>query len=132
MRSDAAHHTLLERNFREHLILVETIPAGLSLIASGRHDAFLCSKLIGTMVIKQHGLTNLEAGPPIPDYKRVFSFAVKKGDLELLEKLNQGLLIIKTNREYDRIYENGSPLTIPGGSCKNTSGPPSVLWLPSP
>jgi PAS domain S-box-containing protein len=105
MRSDAAHHALLERNFRDHLILVETIPAGLSLIASGRHDAFLCSKLIGTMVIKQHGLTNLEAGPPIPDYKRVFSFAVKKGDLELLEKLNQGLLIIKTNREYDRIYE---------------------------
>jgi ABC-type amino acid transport substrate-binding protein len=57
------------------------------------------------MVIKEHGLTNLEAGPPIPDYKRVFSFAVKKGDVELLEKLNQGLLIIKTNREYDRIYE---------------------------
>ena len=105
MRSDAAHHALLERNFRDRLILVETIPAGLSLIASGKHDAFLCSKLIGTMVIKEHGLTNLEAGPPIPDYKRVFSFAVKKGDVELLEKLNQGLLIIKTNREYDRIYE---------------------------
>jgi PAS domain S-box-containing protein len=105
MRSDAAHHALLERNFQDRLILVETIPAGLSLIASGKHDAFLCSKLIGTMVIKEHGLTNLEAGPPIPDYKRVFSFAVKKGDVELLEKLNQGLLIIKTNREYDQIYE---------------------------
>lgn len=105
MRSDAAHHALLERNFRDRLILVETIPAGLSLIASGKHEAFLCSKLIGTMVIKQHGLTNLEAGPPIPDYKRVFCFAVKKGDVELLEKLNQGLLIIKTNGEYDRIYE---------------------------
>jgi PAS domain S-box-containing protein len=56
-------------------------------------------------VINEHGLKNLEAGPPIPDYKRVFSFAVKKGDVELLEKLNQGLLIIKTNRVYDRIYE---------------------------
>lgn len=105
MRSDAAHHALLERNFRDRLILVETIPAGLSLIASGKHDAFLCSKLIGTMVIKEHGLTNLQAGPPIPDYKRVFCFAVKKGDVELLEKLNQGLLIIKTNGEYNRIYE---------------------------
>jgi PAS domain S-box-containing protein len=105
MRSDAAHHALLERNFRDRLILVETIPAGLSLIASGKHDAFLCSKLIGTIVINEHGLKNLEAGPPIPDYKRVFSFAVKKGDVELLEKLNQGLLIIKTNRVYDRIYE---------------------------
>ena len=105
MRSDAAHHALLERNFQSRLILVETIPAGLSLIASGKHDAFLCSKLIGTMVIKEHELKNLAAGPLIPDYKRVFSFAVKKGDTELLDKLNQGLLIIKTTHEYDRIYE---------------------------
>ncbi|RPJ00729.1 MAG: PAS domain S-box protein, partial [Deltaproteobacteria bacterium] len=105
MRSDAAHHALLERNFRGPLILVATIPEGLSLISSGKHDAFLCSKLIGTMSIKKHGLKGLTAGPPIPDYKRVFSFAVTKGHTELLEKLNQGLLIIKTNREYGRIYE---------------------------
>ncbi|MGE5894838.1 MAG: transporter substrate-binding domain-containing protein [bacterium] len=105
MRSDAAHHALLERNFQGRLVLVDTIPEGLSLISSGKHDAFLCSKLIGTMAIKKHGLKGLTAGPPIPDYKRVFSFAVKKGDTELLEKLNQGLLIIKTKGEYDRIYE---------------------------
>jgi len=105
MRSDAAHHQLLARHFQGRIIPVDTIPAGLALLSSGMHDAFLCSKLIGTMVIKEHGLKNLTAGPPIPDYKRVFSFAVKKGDAELLEKLNQGLLIIKTNREYDRIYQ---------------------------
>jgi PAS domain S-box-containing protein len=105
MRSDAAHHALLARNFQGRLILVDTIPEGLSLISSGKHDAFLCSKLIGTMSITKHKLKGLTAGPPIPDYKRVFSFAVKKGDVELLEKLNQGLLIIKTNRQYDRIYE---------------------------
>jgi len=105
MRSDAAHHALMERNFQGRLILVDTIPEGLSLISSGKHDAFLCSKLIGTVVIKEHGFKGLTAGPPIPDYKRIFSFAVKKGDTELLEKLNQGLLIIKTNKQYDRIYE---------------------------
>jgi signal transduction histidine kinase len=105
MRSDAAHHELLERHFPGHLILVDNIPAGLSLVASGKHDAFLCSKLIGVTVIKKKGLKGLTAGPPIPDYKRVFSFAVKKGDPELLEKLNQGLLIIKTSGEYERIYE---------------------------
>jgi diguanylate cyclase (GGDEF)-like protein len=105
MRSDAAHNELLERNFQGKLIPVDTIPAGLSLISSGKHDAFLCSKLIGTIILKNHGLTGLTAGPTIPDYKRVFSFAVKKGDKELLEKLNQGLLIVKTNGEYDRIYD---------------------------
>lgn len=105
MRSDAAHHELLERNFQGRLITVETIPDGLALVASGQHDAFLCSKLIGILEIKEHGIRGLVSGPPIPDYKRSFSFAVKKGNAELLEKLNQGLLIIKTNGEYERIYE---------------------------
>jgi ABC-type amino acid transport substrate-binding protein len=66
MRSDAPHHELLERNFQGNLILVDTIPAGLSLISSGKHDAFLCSKLIGTIILKKHGLTGLTAGPIPP------------------------------------------------------------------
>ena len=105
MRSDAAHHALQERNFQGTMILVDTIPTGLKLISSGKHNAFLCSKLIGVLSIKEHRITGLTPGPPIPDYKRVFSFAVKKGDTELLEMLNQGLLIIKSNGEYDRIYD---------------------------
>ncbi len=105
MRSGAAHHELLAHNFRGNLVLVDTIATGLSLISSGKHKALLCSKLIGTLLIKKQGLKGLSAGPPIPDYKRVFSFAVKKDDRQLLEKLNQGLLIVKTNGEYDRIYD---------------------------
>jgi ABC-type amino acid transport substrate-binding protein len=91
--------------FRRKVIPVDTIAEMFSLIASGKHDALLYPKLLGTLVIKERRLRGVSAGPPIPDYKRVFSFAVKKGDAELLEKLNQGLLIVKTNGEYDRIYE---------------------------
>ena len=105
MRSDYAHHALLENKFEGKLILVDTIPEGLRLVSSGKHDAFLCSKLIGTLAIKEHKINGLTVGPPIPDYKRTFSFAVKKGDAELLEKLNQGLHIIKLNGEYERIYQ---------------------------
>ncbi|MEI6125787.1 MAG: transporter substrate-binding domain-containing protein [Pseudomonadota bacterium] len=105
MLSDASHHALLKQKFKGEIITVETIPAGLSLIASGKHDAFLCSKLIGTMAISSHGIKGLRAGPVIPDYKRIFSFGVKKGSQELMDKLNEGLLIVKTNGEYARIYE---------------------------
>jgi PAS domain S-box-containing protein len=104
MRSDAAHHALVERHFDGRLILADSIPQGLALLASGKHDAFLGSKLIGTLAIKQTGIKGLTVGPPIPDYKRVFSFGVKKGATALVEQLNQGLLIVKTNGEYDRIY----------------------------
>lgn len=105
MRSDAAHHELLNRNFQGELALVETIPAGLSMVAAGKGDAFLCSKLIGSLAIKKHGIRGLTAGPFIPDYKRVFSVGVRKGADELREKLNQGLLIVKASGQYDRIYE---------------------------
>ena len=30
-------------------------------------------------------MKGLVSGPPIPDYKRVFSFAVRKGDEDLLK-----------------------------------------------
>jgi len=105
MRSDAAHHELLERKFQGQIVTVETIPQGLALIASGKHDAMLCSKLIGILEMKHHDIIVLKAGAPIPDYKRVFAFGVKKGADELLEMLNQGLLIVKTSGSYDRIYE---------------------------
>ncbi|MFA5846094.1 MAG: transporter substrate-binding domain-containing protein [Thermodesulfovibrionales bacterium] len=105
MRSDAAHHALLEHKFQGEIVLVDTIPEGLKMVASGKNDAFLCSKLIGILAIKKHSIKGLKAGPLVPDYKRVFSFGVRKGADELREKLNQGLLIIKSSGEYDRIYE---------------------------
>ncbi len=104
MRSDAAHHALKQRRFDDRLVFVASIPEGLALVASGRHDAFLCSKLIGTLEIQEHRIKGLVSGPPLRDYKRTFSFAVRKGNQELLEKLNQGLRIIKANGDYDRIY----------------------------
>jgi PAS domain S-box-containing protein len=104
LRSDAAHHELVEGHFDGKVIPVESIPDGLRLIAAGKHDAFLCSKLIGVLECEQAGIQGVQAGPPIPDYKRTFSFAVSKGNVDLLEKLNQGLRIVKADGEYDRIY----------------------------
>ncbi len=103
--SDAAHHQLLERNFPGRIIAVSSVQEGLRLIAAGRHDAFLCSKLIGIMQLKACGIKGVAAGPPIPEYKREFHFAVTKGNTELAEKLNQGLGIIKASGEYDQIYQ---------------------------
>ncbi len=120
MKSDAAHHELQERRFKGKLILVDTIPQGLSLVASGKNDAFLCSKLIGALVIQKKGIKGLTAGPPIPDYKREFTFGIRKGNDELREKLNQGLRIIKANGMYERIYEKWLHIdvTIPANQTK--------------
>jgi signal transduction histidine kinase/CheY-like chemotaxis protein len=104
MRSDAAHHILIDRNFEGKIDLVETVPDALTLLSEGRGDAFLGPKLEGSLAIKSQGLKNLKVGKPIPDYKRIYSFGIKKGSDELREQLNQGLMIIKTNGVYDQIY----------------------------
>lgn len=104
LRQDAAHHQLTERKFVGQIIPVDSISEGLRLVAAGRHDALLCSKLIGTLECRQAGIKGVVSGPLIGDYKRTFSFAVPKGRTELLEKLNQGLLLVKTDGTYDQIY----------------------------
>jgi len=91
--------------FSDEIVAVDTVPEGMKLVAGGQHDAFLGPKIVGRMTINKQHIAGLETGPPIPDYTRRFCFAVQKGNRELLEKLNQGLLIVKTSGEYDRLYE---------------------------
>ncbi len=104
MRSDAAHHEIMERKFQGEIVLVDNIPEGLSLLSSGRQGAMLCSKVIGELVMRRYDIKGVVSGPVIPDYKRIFAFGVPKGADELREKLNQGLLVIKANGMYDQIY----------------------------
>ena len=105
MLTSAAYSELKARNFAGEIIPVNTIPEGLALVSSGKYDAFLCSRQIGIQSIRKYGIRGLTPGEPVPDYKCVFSFAVKKGDGELREKLNQGLAAVQANGEYKRIYD---------------------------
>jgi PAS domain S-box-containing protein len=104
LRSDAAHHQLVERKFPGTIVPADSIAEGLQLIASGQHDALLCSRLIGVLERDQAGITDVTDGPVIPDYKRVFSFAVRKGNTDLAERLNQGLRLVRADGTYDRLY----------------------------
>ena len=117
VRGGASHHALIERNF-EGLVLVEKLTEGLSLLASGQHDAFFGSLLSCSLSIEKHHIQGVKAGLPVPDFKRVFSFGVRKGADELREKLNQGLLIVKTNGEYDRIYHKWLAIDAPESRYK--------------
>jgi ABC-type amino acid transport substrate-binding protein len=104
MRSDVAHHKLIETHFEGTIVPVDTIGDGLQLVASGKHDAFLGPLLIGTLAIRKYDIKGLESGEPVKDYLRIHAFGVKKGDHALLDQLNQGLKLVKGNGEYDRLY----------------------------
>jgi ABC-type amino acid transport substrate-binding protein len=119
MKSDVAHHKLLEFKFEGTIVPVTTITEGLELIAKGEHDAFLGPLLMANLAIKENRIEGIRANEPVPEYIRIQAFAVKKGDFELLAKLNQGLEIIKSNGEYNRIYDRWLSNAIAGDSTWN-------------
>ncbi len=108
MKNDQAHDYLIStiKVEPESLILVDALPEALKLLAEGKGDTALMPKLVGLFIIKDLNLTGLIKSPiVIEDYYRPFSFAVIEGNQLLLERLSQGLSIVKNSGQYDRIYE---------------------------
>ncbi|MGZ4998776.1 MAG: ATP-binding protein [Methylomonas sp.] len=105
LRGDAAHEALVSRGFTHQLVIVDDMADGFRLLASGHHDAILAPLLQGNALIGKIGLNKtITAGPLLNEYRREFCFAVRKGDIALRDRLDQGLAIVKANGEYDRLY----------------------------
>jgi len=108
MNRDAAHSYLLSSGLSKivNITLVDSLPEALRQLDAGKGDAAIMPKLVGIVTAKRLNLPGIETSPQIIDgYTRPFSFAVKGGNQPLLERLNQGLNIIKSSGEYDVIYK---------------------------
>ncbi|MGZ5030087.1 MAG: PAS domain-containing protein [Methylobacter sp.] len=105
LRSDAAHEALASRGFGSQLVIVDDLSDGFRLLASGQHDAVLAPLLQGTVLVNKIGLDKvITHGSSLQEYRREFCFAVRKGNTELRDRLDQGLAVVKANGEYDRLY----------------------------
>ena len=105
LSADLAHDYALSKGWKKQLVLVNTAEEGLRLLASGKHDAMLLSKLTGMQTIQSTGLNNIEALKTKAGFSQKFSFAVQKGQADLLHKINEGLAVTKANGVYNTIYE---------------------------
>ncbi|MBF0530865.1 MAG: transporter substrate-binding domain-containing protein, partial [Deltaproteobacteria bacterium] len=108
MKNDAAHDYIISKKITtpDKLVLTESLPEALRLLAIGKGDVAIMPQLVGLLHLKNLGLGNLEQSSIIiEDYHRPFSIAVKKGNLVLLDHLSEGLVIIKSTGEYDQIYK---------------------------
>ncbi|MDO8988175.1 MAG: PAS domain S-box protein [Sideroxyarcus sp.] len=105
LRSDAAQQQLSARGFASQFVMVDDLADGFRLLASGQHDALLAPRLQGQMQTSLLGLSGeISPGPLLSEYRREFCFAVRKGDTALRDRLDQGLLKVKSSGEYDRLY----------------------------
>jgi len=119
MENDQAHQYLksVASIKANQLILVNSLPEALQLLASGKGDTALMPKLVGLLLIRDLNLTDLEPSPAVVEaYNRPFSFAVKNGNQAILESLNQGMSIIKATGQYDEIYKKWFGMLEPSGT----------------
>ncbi len=105
LNADLAHDYALSRNWKNQLVLVDTAADGFRLLSSGKYDALLISKLAGMKTLRELNITNIKVLDAKPGFSQKFSFAVHKGNTELLAKINEGLALTKPSGIFDRLYD---------------------------
>ena len=106
MRGDANHEYIVSTNLTSKVTLTDSFEEAFKLLAAGKHDFVLAPKLSGLLLLNKLNIRNIqEFGDPIETYGKGYAFAVHKGDKELLDYLDRGLLLIRANGEYNRIYD---------------------------
>jgi len=104
MRGDIMHDYVLKNKLTDKITTVETEAEALKLLASGKHDAVLGARLPGLYWIKKLDLSNIRVAN-ITVSRDKYSFAVKEGNIKLLSRFNDGLMILKDSGRYQEIYD---------------------------
>lgn len=82
-----------------------SVQQALMELNAGQHDAVFASRLVALSVIEHSKLRNVRPlGLPVEGYNIPLCFAVRKGDSQLLARLNEGLAVLHRTGEFDRIY----------------------------
>ncbi len=98
-----AHDWLLRNDFTEKIVAVADSEEALRQLASGRYDCAILIRLHGLDLLRKLGIANVKTvGPPVLTQK--MGLAVRAGHADLLAKLNEGLYMVHSSGEFDRIY----------------------------
>jgi diguanylate cyclase (GGDEF)-like protein/PAS domain S-box-containing protein len=103
--ADIGHEYAIGQGWQSQLTLVPTAAEGLLLLASGKHDAMFVSKLVGMRTLEILKLPGITALPVTAGATQKFSFAVQKGNADLLALLNEGMALSKSSGAYDKLFQ---------------------------
>jgi len=94
------------KNLSVSIVSTTTFEKAFIQLGKGQVDAVLAQRIVGLNLINKLGLENVKTAiAPVTQFRQDFAFAVTEGNSELLAILNEGLSIIRTNGEYDRIHK---------------------------
>jgi len=102
---DVLHDLFKRTGLASRIVAVSDPDDQLRLLASGRSDgALMASRLQGEYYVRRLNLTGLRVvDVDLPQLS--YCFAVRKGDRELLYRLDEGLNVLKVSGKYQQIYE---------------------------
>jgi len=103
-KGDIAEEILLNRGINAFIIEADTQDKAMKLLAEREVMAFFGNYYTGVYLVHKYGYKDIKViGEAINVGERVI--AVRKGNHELLEKINESIEAIKASGEYDAIYE---------------------------
>jgi len=105
VNADIADEYGATQGWGKDAVRVATATEGMLLLASGRHDAMFVNKLLGIQTLAKLKISTISALPVTAGTAEKFSFAVRKGDADLLALLNEGLAVSKSSGTYDALYQ---------------------------
>lgn len=105
MKGDNADEYLHRKKISSNVIHTHTFEDAFIMLANHEVDAVVAQRVMGLELVKEMELkTIVPINLQLPGFRQDFCFAVKKGNSELLSKLNEGLSIIIANKTYDELY----------------------------
>lgn len=105
MSGDNAEEFIRRADIGATVITKGTFTEALDALSKGQHDAVIMQKLLFYQLAKTNDIGNLKTVDEILyEYEQSFCFAVREGDKEMLNHLNEGLAINISNGTFDRLY----------------------------
>lgn len=112
MKGDSAEEFARRENISQNIITTTTYDEAFKKLSGGEHDAVITQKITGDQLLESLEINNIVSAFRLEDFRQDFTFAVKKGDSDLLAKLNEGLSMVVTDGTYDLLHSKWFPETI--------------------
>ncbi len=104
MKGDNAEEYVRRNNISNHIYTTPTFEEAFRELAKGEYDAVITQRVMGLELLKRLNIESIEPlDINLDEFRQDFCFAVKKGNNELLSRLNEGLSIIIADESFDKI-----------------------------
>ena len=104
MEGDNAEEFVRREKISNNIVTTSTFEEAFRALSRGHHDAVITQRIMGINLLKEMKIKNVKALDfHLPLFRQDFCFAVKKGNTELLSRLDEGLSIVIANDTYEKI-----------------------------